>query len=87
MGLSPKIRVNPRNPWLKIKKSAVKNNKIRANLRIKTVSFVNFFMQNKPKLQKTEIALSLYMANGYINLSAKSAVKNKAKTKPNQTQF
>ena len=47
----------------------------------------DIFMQNKAKLQKAQIPLSPYIANGYVNLSAKSADKNKAKTKPNQTQF
>ena len=49
---------------------------------VKSLYFVNFFMQNKAKLEKSEIPLSPYMANGYVNLSAKSADKNKAKSNP-----
>ena len=46
----------------------------------------DIFMQNKAKLQKAEIRLSPYIANGYVNLSAKSSDKNKAKTKPNKAK-
>jgi hypothetical protein len=53
---------------------------------VKSAKSADIFMQNKPKLQKTEITLSLYMANGYVSLSAKSADKNKAKTKPNKAK-
>ena len=52
----------------------------------KSVKSENFFMQNKAKLQNAEIRLSPYIANGYVNLSAKSADKNKAKTKPNKAK-
>ena len=97
MDSPPKIRENPRNPWLKVKKSAVKNNEICANLRnlrIKSVKSVNFFMQNEPNFKKAEIALIHYMTNGYAKICSLVQPKNEAKTKPNepksnpiQTQF
>ena len=84
MTLSPKIRVNSRNPWLKMMKSVVKNNKIRANLRIKTVNFANFFMQNKANFKNVKINLTHYMTNRYVNIYPLGQPKNKAKTKPNE---
>ena len=89
MDSPPKIRVNPRNPWLKMTNSAVKNNKIRANLRnlrMKTVNFENFFMQNKPNFKKHKISLIPFMTNRYVNICPLGQPENKAKTKPKQSQ-
>ena len=55
------------------------------NLR-ESAKSADIFMQNKAKLQKAKIILTRYMANGYVNLSAKSVDKNKAKTKPNKAK-
>jgi len=69
--------------------SADKNNKIRANLcnlRINTVNFVNFFMQNKANFKNAKITLIPYMTKEYAKICTLLRPKNKAKTKPNKAK-
>ena len=99
MDLSSKIRlpsvvltkegVNPRKSVVKIIKSTVKINKMRANLRnlrIKSIESADIFMQNKANFQKAKIILTPYMTNRYVNICSLSQPKNKAKTKPNKAK-
>ena len=87
MNSSPKIRVNPCESVSKselICLPFVVIQRRRVLICGKSFHFENFFMQNEPNFQKAEISLIPYMSNGYENLSATSADKNKAKTKPNE---
>ena len=87
--LSLKNRVNLRNHWLKMTKSSVKNNKIRANLRhlrIQISKSADIFMQNKAKLKNAKITLTSYMTNRYEKICFSIQPKNKAKTKPNKAK-
>ena len=87
--LSPKIRVNPCESvskslcsrwslWLNQSQSVL--------ICGKSLHFVNFFMQNKAKLQKAKIVLIHYMSNRYEKICPLLQSKNKAKTKPNKAK-
>jgi len=54
------------------------------------IQTMNFFMQNKPKLQNTRMNLTHFSKKAYNDFSPLPTPKNKPKTKPNkpkQTQF
>ena len=47
----------------------------------------DIFMQNEPNFKKSEINASPSMTNDYVKIRPLAQPKNKAKTKPNQSQF
>ena len=88
-GSPPKIRVNPRESvskslcsrwplWLNQSQSVL--------ICVKSLHFVNFFMQNKANFQKVKMNLCPYITNRYENFCSLGQLKNKAKTKPNKAK-
>ena len=80
------LRQEPQGLWL---------NRIQSLLIcVKSLHFVNFFMQNEPNSKKAKISIIPYITNDYAKICSLVQPKNEPKTKPNepnskpiQTQF